>query len=147
MDERVLCLLQTFAEIERELGAEVFDGVIERARLAVAAEVMVEAERRAIRGRRDAPPGGGRSSRSPPGATGRARSTACSREDAIDVALKPWDGDASPARRLSPVARASWDWKPRRRPPSGASQPGKIVFLVPDGLWQAVRTREDHLEP
>ncbi|MEG9529362.1 MAG: hypothetical protein MIL41_26935 [Hyphomicrobiales bacterium] len=59
MDERVLCLLQTFAEIERELGAEVFDGVIERARLAVAAEVMVEAERRAIRARRDAPPGGG----------------------------------------------------------------------------------------
>ena len=58
MDERVLCLLQTFAEIERELGAEVFDGVIERARLAVAAEVMVEAERRAIRARREPPPGG-----------------------------------------------------------------------------------------
>jgi hypothetical protein len=58
MDERVLCLLQTFAEIERELGAEVFDGVIERARLAVAAEVMVEAERRAIRTRRGPPPCG-----------------------------------------------------------------------------------------
>ncbi|WP_020093891.1 hypothetical protein [Methylobacterium sp. 285MFTsu5.1] len=58
MDERVLCLLQTFAEIERELGADVFDGVIERARLAVAAEVMVEAERRAIRSRRGLPPGG-----------------------------------------------------------------------------------------
>lgn len=58
MDERVLCLLQAFAEIERELGADVFDGVIERARLAVAAEVMVEAERRALRARRVPPPGG-----------------------------------------------------------------------------------------
>lgn len=55
MDERILALLGTLAEIERELGTEVFDGVIERARLAVAAEVMVEAERRAIRARRGSP--------------------------------------------------------------------------------------------
>ena len=56
MDERILALLGSFAEIERELGASVLDNAIERARLAVAAEVMVEAERRALRARRQAQP-------------------------------------------------------------------------------------------
>ncbi|WP_082493968.1 hypothetical protein [Methylobacterium sp. Leaf106] len=52
MDEAVMALLETFMEIERELGRKVFEDVVERARIAVAAEVMVEAERRAIRNRR-----------------------------------------------------------------------------------------------
>lgn len=47
-----MALLETFMEIERELGRKVFEDVVERARIAVAAEVMVEAERRAIRNRR-----------------------------------------------------------------------------------------------
>ncbi|MFY9294913.1 MAG: hypothetical protein WAP03_30155 [Methylorubrum rhodinum] len=51
MDERILALLGTLAEIERELGPAVYDGAVERARLAVAAEVMVETERRALRHR------------------------------------------------------------------------------------------------
>lgn len=51
MDERILALLGTLAEIERELGATVYDAAVERARLAIAAEVMVEAERRALRSR------------------------------------------------------------------------------------------------
>lgn len=51
MDERILALLGTLAEIERELGPAVYDGAVERARLAVAAEVMIEAERRAQRSR------------------------------------------------------------------------------------------------
>ena len=55
MDEAVLALLGTFAEIERELGRPMFEEVVERARLAVAAEVMVEAERRAMRNRRTSP--------------------------------------------------------------------------------------------
>lgn len=55
MDEAVLALLESFAEIERELGRRVFEDVVERARLAVAAEVMVEAERRAIRRTRTLP--------------------------------------------------------------------------------------------
>ncbi|MGZ7865839.1 hypothetical protein ACXR8U_09375 [Methylobacterium radiotolerans] len=50
-----MALLETFAEIERELGRRVFEAVVERARLAVAAEVMVEAERRAIRRTRTLP--------------------------------------------------------------------------------------------
>ncbi|MCJ2050266.1 hypothetical protein [Methylobacterium sp. J-070] len=53
MDERILALLGSFAEIERELGADVLDSAIERARLAVAAEVMVKAERRALKTRRE----------------------------------------------------------------------------------------------
>ncbi|MCJ2054517.1 hypothetical protein [Methylobacterium sp. J-070] len=57
MDERILCLLQTLAEVERELGGAVYDSAIERARLAVAAEVMVEAERRALRSRPRRGPG------------------------------------------------------------------------------------------
>ncbi len=48
MDEAVMALLETFAEIEREFGADLFRDVVERARIAVAAEVMVEAERRAL---------------------------------------------------------------------------------------------------
>jgi hypothetical protein len=51
VDERVLALLGTLAEIEREFGPEIFDSVIERARLAVAAEMLVEAERRTLRAR------------------------------------------------------------------------------------------------
>lgn len=49
MDEAVMALLETFMEIERELGRKVFEDVVERARIAVAAEVMVEAERRALK--------------------------------------------------------------------------------------------------
>jgi hypothetical protein len=55
MDERILALLGSFAEIERELGSGVLDSAIERARLAVAAEVMVEAERRSLRARKESP--------------------------------------------------------------------------------------------
>ncbi len=51
MDERILALLGTLSEIERELGTTVYDAAVERARLAIAAEVMVEAERRALRSR------------------------------------------------------------------------------------------------
>ncbi|WP_375274571.1 hypothetical protein [Methylorubrum thiocyanatum] len=51
MDERILALLGTLAEIKRELGPAVYDGAVERARLAIAAEVMVEAERRTLRAR------------------------------------------------------------------------------------------------
>ena len=52
MDEAVMALLETLVEIERELGRQVFEGAVERTRVAVAAEVMVEAERRALRQRR-----------------------------------------------------------------------------------------------
>ena len=51
MDERILALLETLAEIHRELGPAVYDGAVERARLAVATEVMIEAERRSLRSR------------------------------------------------------------------------------------------------
>lgn len=51
MDEALLALLGTFAEIERELGRRAFEDVVERARVAVAHEIMVEAERRALRHR------------------------------------------------------------------------------------------------
>lgn len=51
MDERILALLETLAEIQRELGPAVYDGAVERARLAVATEVMIEAERRSLRSR------------------------------------------------------------------------------------------------
>lgn len=56
MDEAVLALLGTFAEIERELGRDAFEAVVERARVAVAHEVLVEAERRALKARRRAEP-------------------------------------------------------------------------------------------
>ncbi|KQP51107.1 hypothetical protein ASF41_13030 [Methylobacterium sp. Leaf111] len=52
MDESVLALLGSLAEIQRELGADVYGAAVERARLAIAAEVLVEAERRALRRRR-----------------------------------------------------------------------------------------------
>ncbi len=52
MDEAVMALLETFAEIEREFGADLFRDVVERARIAVAAEIMVEAERRTLARRR-----------------------------------------------------------------------------------------------
>lgn len=52
MDEAVLALLGTFAEIERELGRTALEAVVERARVAVAHEVLVEAERRALTARR-----------------------------------------------------------------------------------------------
>jgi|UPI000346C87F hypothetical protein len=52
MDEAVLALLGSFVEVRRELGDAVYERVVERARLAVAAECMVEAERRALRHRR-----------------------------------------------------------------------------------------------
>lgn len=51
MDERLLALLGTLAEIERELGREVYDNAVERMRVAVAHECLVEAERRALRTR------------------------------------------------------------------------------------------------
>ncbi|MDE3749569.1 hypothetical protein [Methylobacterium radiotolerans] len=56
MDEAVLALLGTLSEIERELGRPVYDSAVERARLAIAAEVMVEAERRALSVRRQSDP-------------------------------------------------------------------------------------------
>lgn len=52
MDEATLALLGSLVEIRRELGEGVYEAAIERARLALAAEVMVEAERRALRHRR-----------------------------------------------------------------------------------------------
>jgi len=52
MDELTLALLGTLVEIRSELGEDVYQAALERARLAVAAEVMVEAERRALRARR-----------------------------------------------------------------------------------------------
>lgn len=51
MDERLLALLGTLAEIERELGREVYDNAVERMRVALAHECLVEAERRALRTR------------------------------------------------------------------------------------------------
>lgn len=48
MDEAVLALLGTLSEIQKELGSTVYEAAVERARIAVAAEVMVEAERRAL---------------------------------------------------------------------------------------------------
>jgi len=55
MDERVLALLGTLNEIERELGQDVYNTAVERARIAIAAEVMVEAERRSLACRKGAP--------------------------------------------------------------------------------------------
>lgn len=52
MDEAVLALLGTLVEIRQELGEGVYEAAVDRARLAMAAEVMVEAERRALRLRR-----------------------------------------------------------------------------------------------
>lgn len=49
MDEQVLALLGSLVEIKSELGVAVYEAAVERARLVVAAEVMVEAERRASR--------------------------------------------------------------------------------------------------
>ena len=49
MDEAVLALLGTLVEVRAELGQPVYEAAIDRARLAIAHEVMVEAERRAIR--------------------------------------------------------------------------------------------------
>jgi hypothetical protein len=51
MDEQVLALLGSLVEIKSELGVAVYEAAVERARLVVAAEVMVEAERRASRRR------------------------------------------------------------------------------------------------
>ena len=48
MDEAVLALLGSLVEIRGELGEAVYGSAVERARVAVAAEVMVEAERRAL---------------------------------------------------------------------------------------------------
>ena len=48
MHEAIMALLGTFAEIERELGRKALEDVVERARVAVAHEIMVEAERRAL---------------------------------------------------------------------------------------------------
>ncbi|GJE19496.1 hypothetical protein AIGOOFII_4245 [Methylobacterium marchantiae] len=52
MDEQLLAFLGTLVEVRSELGEGVYEAAIERARVAVAHEVLVEAERRAIRGRR-----------------------------------------------------------------------------------------------
>ena len=52
MDEAVLALLGTLSEIQKELGSTVYEAAVERARIAVAAEVMVEAERRVLARRR-----------------------------------------------------------------------------------------------
>lgn len=51
MDERLLALLGTLAEVERELGREVYANAVERMRVAVAHECLIEAERRALRTR------------------------------------------------------------------------------------------------
>ncbi|APX86884.1 hypothetical protein BV511_20590 [Methylorubrum extorquens] len=51
MDEQVLALLGSLVEIRGELGESVYVGAVERARVAVAHEVLVEAEKRALRGR------------------------------------------------------------------------------------------------
>ena len=59
MDERILALLGTLSEIQRELGPAVYDAAVERARIAVAAEVMVEAERRSLACRKGALPQSG----------------------------------------------------------------------------------------
>ncbi|KQU34157.1 hypothetical protein ASG63_14110 [Methylobacterium sp. Leaf94] len=48
MDEAVLALLGTLVEVRTELGSEVYMAAVDRARLAIAAEVMVEAERRVL---------------------------------------------------------------------------------------------------
>ena len=58
MDEMVLALLGSLVEIRTELGPAVYESAIERARIAIAAEVMVEAERRALTRRRSRPPEG-----------------------------------------------------------------------------------------
>ena len=52
MDEMVLALLGTLVEVKAELGPEVYEAAVDRARLAIAAEVMVEAERRSLRRKR-----------------------------------------------------------------------------------------------
>lgn len=52
MDEQVLAFLGTLVEIRAELGEGVYVAAVERARVAVAHEVLVEAERRAIVGQR-----------------------------------------------------------------------------------------------
>ena len=52
MDEAVLALLGTLSEIQKELGSTVYEAAVERARIAVAAEVLVEAERRVLARRR-----------------------------------------------------------------------------------------------
>ncbi|MCJ2120006.1 hypothetical protein MKK65_26115 [Methylobacterium sp. J-001] len=49
MDEALLAFLGSLVEIKTELGPNVYDAALERARLAIAAEVMVEAERAAFR--------------------------------------------------------------------------------------------------
>lgn len=49
MDEALLAFLGSLVEIKTELGPNVYDAALERARVAIAAEVLVEAERRAIR--------------------------------------------------------------------------------------------------
>ena len=51
MDEMTLALLGSLVEIRVELGQAVYEGAVERARIAVAAEVLVEAERRALKQR------------------------------------------------------------------------------------------------
>lgn len=61
MDECVLALLGTLVEIRTELGNEVYEAAVDRARLAIAAEVMVEAERRVIQSRREPRPPHGQS--------------------------------------------------------------------------------------
>ncbi|MCJ2014198.1 hypothetical protein [Methylobacterium sp. J-076] len=48
MDEAVLALLGTLVEVRAELGQAVYESAVERARVAVAHECLVEAERRAI---------------------------------------------------------------------------------------------------
>ncbi|MCJ2130982.1 hypothetical protein [Methylobacterium sp. E-045] len=49
----MLALLGTLVEIRTELGDDVYEAAVDRARLAIAAEVMVEAERRALRRERE----------------------------------------------------------------------------------------------
>ena len=51
MDEALMALLETLVEIEREFGPDLFRNVVELARIAVAAEIMVEAERKTLRER------------------------------------------------------------------------------------------------
>ncbi|WP_419951617.1 hypothetical protein [Methylobacterium sp.] len=57
MDEQVLAMLGSLVEIRTELGEAVYQGALDRARLAIASEVMVEAERVALRRARLHPEG------------------------------------------------------------------------------------------
>lgn len=59
MDEATLAILGTLVEIRQELGERVYESALERARIAIAAEVLVEAERRALVAKRTLPPASG----------------------------------------------------------------------------------------